>query len=357
MQITNEALWKKTLHALESLEGHTHIIHDFDVDGITGGLTLYHTLKRLGKDVSQSTKNGRAMSMRREHLHNIKHIWQPQNIIITDQDPKSFHAYEEIREYFPTENIIIIDHHKPQEYSDALFVHPQLTHDIEGHKYCSSKFIYDLCNELTDIEDLSWLTAAGILGDANARYFEPFLKEVCEYNDLEIPEDWFDAEFAKIAETIDCCSAVGDIKLLPYIMQLNKQETLQGALSLGNPAQEVKDDVDKYVKIASTLAETHGPLVWLPIESEYGIAGWITTIVSFQFPHRIFIGYREVIDEVGISGRYQDAKVHLGDLFREITESLGGSGGGHAPAAGARVPKENWEAFKTQLEKRVNQEL
>ncbi len=348
-------LWQDAQAFLENTKNKTVlVIHDYDVDGITGGLVLAHTLRRLGAKPITTTKVGRGASLTTEHLGHQPDV---DAVIITDQCPKSYDQYTQFRTRYPKTPLMILDHHKVTEYDDALFVHPELVFDTPGYKYCSAKLIYELCNSVRDCEDLSWLAAAGILGDANAPHFQEFLEEVCEYQDIEIPEDWYDAKFAVIAETIDCCSAASDEELLLYVDKLKTQETLKGAIALGNPCQHVKDELDKYVALGTTLATQEGPVVWLPVESEYGIAGWATTILSFQHRNRLFAGYRHQVDGTSINLRWQNTPIHLGDIIREVTPQFNGRGGGHKPAAGGWVGKGHFEEFQEAFSKAVQDAL
>lgn len=355
MELTNNVLWQQAQTFLKECAGKTIlVVHDYDVDGITGGLLLTHTLRRLGAKPIATTKVGRGASLHTEHLKTLPDV---DAVIITDQCPKSYDHYTQFRTRYPDTPLMILDHHKVTAYDDALFVHPEIIFGVIGHKYCSAKLIYDLCNTIRDCEDLSWLAAAGILGDANARYFEDFLKEVCEYQSIPVPNDWYDAAFAEIAETIDCCAAAGEEELLRYVQNLKKQETLRGARELGNPCQHIKDELDKYVELGTMLAEEDGPIVWLPVESEYGIAGWATTILSFQHKNRLFVGYRHQVDGTSLNLRYQEANVHLGELIGEIAPEYGGSGGGHAPAAGGWIAKGKFEDFQKAFTRAVQKAL
>ncbi|MBS7615012.1 DHH family phosphoesterase [Candidatus Bathyarchaeota archaeon] len=54
---------------------------------------------------------------------------------------------------------------------------------------------------------------------------------------------------------------------------------------------------------------------------------------------------------IDISLRTSSSKLDLNRLLRMITPKLGGSGGGHPQAAGARVPKEKFEEFLNELNK------
>ncbi len=48
--------------------------------------------------------------------------------------------------------------------------------------------------------------------------------------------------------------------------------------------------------------------------------------------------------------------VDLNRLLRRVAPKFGGSGGGHAAAAGTRIPKESFEAFLHELDKVIGEE-
>ncbi len=58
---------------------------------------------------------------------------------------------------------------------------------------------------------------------------------------------------------------------------------------------------------------------------------------------------------VDMSLRTRSLKIDLNRLLRQICRRLGGSGGGHPSAAGARVPKQNFERFLDELNENLDQ--
>ncbi len=356
--IIDKKRWREAQDFLRNTKGkRTHVIHDYDVDGISGGLLLRHTLERLGAKATASTRVGRGMGMAHEELVRIKERFDPEVLCITDQDPKSYGHYERLREVFPDVPLIIIDHHFVQEYDDAVFVHPKVVYGVDGSKIPSAKLIYDLCQSVEEAADLGWLACLGILGDNASVRFRSFLEEEAERNDITLPEDPYTSDFGKIAEAIECCSAAGEQELLSYVESLKEQESFVNALELGNPCSQVIDEVNDYVRRGLGLAEKMGAVHWLPIESKYSINGWVTTLISVKYPDRVFAGYREQVDGYSVNTRFQHATVHLGNILRELTPRFGGTGGGHAPAAGAFIPEKSWEEFRKAFSERVTDGL
>ena len=65
--------------------------------------------------------------------------------------------------------------------------------------------------------------------------------------------------------------------------------------------------------------------------------------------------YRHKRNAYDMSMRSRDT-VDLNRLLRRIAPQFGGSGGGHAAAAGARVPKESFEAFLREFDRAIGKE-
>ncbi|MCJ7633858.1 DHHA1 domain-containing protein [Candidatus Bathyarchaeota archaeon] len=62
-------------------------------------------------------------------------------------------------------------------------------------------------------------------------------------------------------------------------------------------------------------------------------------------------------DTIDMSLRTFNPEIDLNDLLRRIVPKLGGSGGGHKGAAGARIPKRKFKIFLDELNKHLIQEL
>ncbi len=360
MRTKNPLLWQRAIDFLyDTKDLRTHIIHDSDADGISSGLQLFHGLKRLGATTTTSTRSGHMESLKKDHLAFIKETFSPQALILCDHDPKSAKSYVSLRELFPDIPLLIIDHHAVQEYDDAIFLHPALIHQVDGAEYCTSKLVYDLLCDVVDVDDLKWLACIGIIGDMNYRFFPQFIEQVAENEGVDLSAGVFNSAFSYITDAIECCAAAGESDLLDYIDKLKECSTFQEALKLGNPRADIKLLVEKYAAKAEELADKQN-IIWLLINEKVAINGWVATMVSAKHPDKLFCVYRIKDEGFSCSVRLQNAKiyrVHLGELLSEICPSLGGRGGGHAPAAGAWVPYDSWNDFKKQVTAYIGKEI
>ena len=58
---------------------------------------------------------------------------------------------------------------------------------------------------------------------------------------------------------------------------------------------------------------------------------------------------------IDMSLRTHSQEIDLNRILRRITVKIGGSGGGHPNAAGARIPKENFKDFLRELDRNLNE--
>ena len=79
------------------------------------------------------------------------------------------------------------------------------------------------------------------------------------------------------------------------------------------------------------------------------IIGELNTPVAFVYRHSINGHY-----EMSFRARY-DSKAKLGKIVSEITSSIGGSGGGHNKACGARIPDDKLNKFIKLFSKQLNE--
>lgn len=62
------------------------------------------------------------------------------------------------------------------------------------------------------------------------------------------------------------------------------------------------------------------------------------------------LGEEEIKVSARVNTEYTKNGKHLGDVLKEVSEELGGSGGGHDVAAAARLPKESKDVFITKVD-------
>ena len=124
-----------------------------------------------------------------------------------------------------------------------------------------------------------------------------------------------------------------------------------------------KEYKSKVIKAIYKILENHfenNHLIYFFVKDSY-LTSTMATIASLYLfsPDNVVISlYRDKM--LHISARCSQKigeKIHLGDILREISQSLGGFGGGHSVAAGATVPVDKEREFLSLVERRIEKSL
>lgn len=106
------------------------------------------------------------------------------------------------------------------------------------------------------------------------------------------------------------------------------------------------------------VAEKGVKSTWIAyMETTEGSTGTIANLLIGAFDVPIGIAYRLVKDEdlyeVSLRGSY-DSKFNLGKIISQVTGMIGGSGGGHKKASGARISRQNLKDFLDLVEFQID---
>jgi single-stranded DNA-specific DHH superfamily exonuclease len=285
------------------------------------------------------------------------------NVIFADLSLDKFP--ELLKELAKKFRVLILDHHtliNDMNKHGILHIHPNFISKLPGEKYCGSKIAYDVCNKIIDMSDASWLAAAGILHDVGAEDWKPFMNEVyAKFPDLKGGKNiyGFDSKLGELVSLISA-SKIGIAKEIRTINLCINTENPMDILELkSDMAKELKywedkinTELTKYIDNWKELAEIHEDLkfVMLEIEGKYPISSTVSTIISMRNPDYLFCVYKKKSTFVDISFRHQGGKVNCAKLAQESTKGFElSSGGGHPPAAGARVLKNDFDLYKSKL--------
>jgi single-stranded DNA-specific DHH superfamily exonuclease len=92
-------------------------------------------------------------------------------------------------------------------------------------------------------------------------------------------------------------------------------------------------------------------LIFYIIKSKYRIKAPLNTRLSLEMPNKTILLLQESEGgKISISARRRDEKVAVNDLLENAIVGLeGASGGGHIPAAGATIRKQDLQKFKENI--------
>jgi single-stranded-DNA-specific exonuclease len=266
------------------------------------------------------------------------------NIIICDiavDERLCSSLYKRLEELAEHSNLYYIDHHPlPDNCFDVDWLH----HDI---KVCGSELTYKVFEKRLN-RDMRRVAIYGAIGD----YYDntPSIKKWTL--------DWDKRSlFFQAGTLIQALIFAGrdyDFKrkaLYPLshnIIPSEIHDVLYFA-KLGSKLEEsLRHRIKKHVKVLDNIAYVVDPKGYMSKSAIYAASSGMRGVgISAEYRHR-----KHVYD---MSLRSRD-KVDLNMILREVAPQFGGTGGGHASAAGARIPRESFEDFLHELDKAISRE-
>ncbi|WP_406661517.1 DHHA1 domain-containing protein [Methanolobus sp. ZRKC3] len=266
------------------------------------------------------------------------------NIIICDiaVDEKScMRLYERLEELVEHSDLMYIDHHPlPRKCWDVDWLH----HDTS---VCASELTYKALEGRLH-KDMRRVAIYGAIGD----YYDntPSIKEWTL--------DWDKRSlFFQAGTLIQALIFAGrdyDFKrklLLPLSRDTIPSEIpdILNFARLGSKLEEnLRLRIRKQVKVLDSLAYVVDPKGYMSKSAIYAAASGMRGVgLAAEYRHR-----KHAYD---MSLRSRDT-VDLNMILREVAPKYGGTGGGHASAAGARIPRESFEDFIRELDKTISRE-
>ncbi|MBI4739087.1 DHH family phosphoesterase [Candidatus Woesearchaeota archaeon] len=336
------------------------LMHDTDPDGICSGALVAASVERIRKKPIDLVipKGHEKVTLTDE---NLKMLQQNKiNKLITtdlgiDGDPATVRQAEVFCE------IVIFDHHKISNDVNSprtIVAKAQyITDKIDSSQYPASKLVYDLFSRHVDLSDRDWVAAAGLIADASAKTWQTFLDGLfVKYGEKKL-DNIFDTPFGMVGRIIT--SSIGiDAAHVPALFKcVLEAKSYKDVLSSKFKEYEEKysAELKRCIDECRQKAEFHPELelIWYEIKSPYKINSPVSTILSFMpenLSMTIIIAQDMGDGAYAISSRRQDGKIAMNDLMENAIKGLEkAGGGGHKPAAGARVLKNDWRVFKKRV--------
>jgi len=253
--------------------------------------------------------------------------------------------------------ILIIDHHKFKNNLDSkntILVHAEfLNNKIDSVRYPASKLCYDLFSNLVDISELDLLAAIGLIGDRGYNTWKDFVDSVADKYKFNIEGDILTSIFGKASSLISTTSKFEEASILIFDVVYNSKN-INGIINnkeLQMYEIKVRKEISYWVDRADD-AEICENLVIFEIKPKLKINSPLSTILSFEkFGGKTLVIIADYGNDIlTISAREQSMKIKMNELLQEAVNGLDGAkSGGHIPAAGGTIRKQDKNKFKKQL--------
>lgn len=257
-------------------------------------------------------------------------------------------------------DILIIDHHQIQKnLNSKTMVHfnPRFT---DSKVYTSTTYnAYKICSELTDMSDLLWLAAVGIISDYALEDSEDLVKEIKKTYDVG---ELYPSFLGRIADMIFSTRATKEMsceQMVEFFLKVKdpkKLEEVEGHGKLIRSYHIIDEELKAIMTDALANTEKDGRLVLYKIQSKYNLDSIISTKLSERHLDKLLLVYSRNGPKYKVSARNQKKNINAGEVMKKACEGIDAKGGGHEAAAGATVNEKDWDKFLEKVRELANKE-
>lgn len=333
------ANWENAKQFLEKIENNDKIalvFHD-DLDGFASGILIYDFLIKKCKNIQVFP-----IGIEKDMLSKIKGNLKDKNKLIFLDLSLDFLS-SDLVELSKNKEVLWIDHHKKEvEIKER---------NILEYKTESAICVTRTCYEL--VGGKRWLALAGIISDAGNKYSEnhELIASILKEKGMSF-EEYLERVVNKLGYVITYFE--NDLKkAFDLLKSLESDKHLEKLNKYYNP---VEKEVGKIVSNFEKRKELIGKINFYYFKPKYSIKGIVINKISFAKPNGIYIFASPEGKAIKLSSRCQIGCSVL-DILKESVKGLKDSGaGGHIPAAGGFIRKQDLEKFKENL-RRVSGKL
>jgi RecJ-like exonuclease len=236
--------------------------------------------------------------------------------------------------------IIYIDHHPfPKNFNPNLF-YGELFHSLSSS---ASELTFMKFKDYLNME-MGRIAIYGAIGDYLDR--TPNIEKLLEYWDKRT----LYLESGLLIAAIESMGRDYDMKreLVKYLSEnklpSDNEEIVKKAIKEASKEEEMRKIIEKEVKTIGKIAYT------LDIKWSLGKSAIYARAITNSI---VGIGAENRKNFIDMSLRTPFEYIKLNEIVMEIAEELGGSGGGHKKAVGARIPKEYFYDFLNKLNEKI----
>lgn len=307
------------------------IIHHDDGDGFCSGILYYDWCKNKNAIVEEFSYEIGKSKLKNFDLEKFN------KIILTDL--ASGFIAEQLN-VISDKKIFYTDHH-PEE---GVFPKEVLTFITSKDGYIPSS---RTAGELTRLKPflalIGTITDSGDLYSENEDFINSHLKE------LGMTLDDFKKD---ISSVISNTLSYLDKDYKKAFKLLHKLKSIEDVKNLKQYADKIEDEIEKFVDEFEEKKEMIASANFYYFEPVLNVKGPVTGIISHSDHKKIYLfaSPKEDGKYISLSARNTSQKPNMAEMLRAGVEGLEeGNAGGHPPAAGGRIRKQDLEKFKQNI--------
>lgn len=351
------ALFKERLQKITK-DTRVALLPDTDGDGLCSAVIAAKSIERFrGRPVDsiifQAHKN---IGIQEETVKQLRNEGIQVLIALdkaVDEEPDTL---AQARKHF---EIIVFDHHqfKMDRTDDrVLIIKSQAISKLDGAQYPTTKLVWDCFEPYVDLKDADWICASGIISDGGYVVWKEFVDKVFENHKIPKNPDVFETDLGLVARIISNAILV-DTKNTKKAFQILNTAKDQNEV-LNHPIREFDSKINAELNLwigehkKRALFFPDKELIIYVVSPRYPINSPLSTILSHKFyPNQTVVLVHDSGDSIlSTSFRRQDYKVDCPALVKACVEGLKDAlGGGHIPAAGGKIRREDLPIFLERL--------
>lgn len=324
------------------------LMHDTDADGISAAVIVSKSLEKKGINISKFLiqDHGSKRTITDSFAKNLKDN-NITKLICVDIALEDFIDIDKIE--IP---ILVIDHHQSinrNKYSNITVYKPSFVQDkLADDEVCAANLAYKLFETIVDVTDLDWVVSIGIIGDYTFKQEKEFLEIVFKKYDYSLVDNMFDSTIGIAVQHITFANSMNNNDAIDKALQAiltakNIPQTIENLKEfevVGNAIEEVVNGFE------TNKEKIFDDLFIYIYKSPFRINSPVSSIISGLDSKVTYITLQEMGDVFKISARRQDKTKNMGTLLKKATKDLSdANGGGHIPAAGGQINKEDLTTF------------
>jgi nanoRNase/pAp phosphatase (c-di-AMP/oligoRNAs hydrolase) len=261
----------------------------------------------------------------------------------------------------PFDRVLVMDHHKL--YNDlgdkkTVFLKAGWFSKIDPAKYACSKFCFDLFGRVADVSVADWIACIGILGDMCLDSWKGFVEKTVRRRKLGLEK------MRSLCELIAATEVMAPGRMNSLLLEFHRAKKPKALLEskFKRNVSALRREKNRLVSGFEKKAE-HFPELGLSVyetrTSSEGIKSYVVNELSAMHPTETIV----LIQDSGkgylrISARRQDYALKMNELMEKSIAGIPGAmGGGHIPAAAAKIRKRFKSRFKKNLLRAVEKML
>jgi single-stranded DNA-specific DHH superfamily exonuclease len=323
--------------------------YDNDADGLCSFLILRKALDR-GKGVAIKS----FPDLKEQYTKKVDEL-NPDTIVIIDKAELS----EEFANHAEEKNIPIIwiDHHETKTRQEII--DKTLYYNSYPSSEPTSYIVQKIFNRPQDI----WLSIIGCIGDV---YMPDFAEKFSKENPDLLPPN-IDAFIAlqtttigKIARKINFGLMDTTTNILSLVKYLTRAkgpydilEENASTKQFHKRSNQLEEFLQKQIQKAESSLDPNSPAIFFTYSGNTSMSSEISNNLAFNHKDKLIVVAFLRPEKANISIRGKNA---LKITYAATKEILGATGGGHEEATGAMVPISDFETFKDNITRLLNQQ-